>query len=236
MIVELCNSGTEPFTVELQDHTEILQPCQQISISMDSDTVDIKLLHQKSDKFNAWWYLLHAIFALKQMRTELVIDGKYQVKSKSDVVRIKVKDYEYIFHKNFSYQVFVFSVDEGTISPQRLNVAHRNKILNRAKFLYLFGGIKTLLPITGIAVLIAISLMVDFDKIPRTDKGSVIFVFVSFVLLLANYIKSLKFLRKCTTEEYVFQYLSSERKEHRRESDDIVQKYRDVNAGDEVYW
>ena len=78
--------------------------------------------------------------------------------------------------------------------------------------------------------------MVDFDKIPRTDKGSVIFVFVSFVLLLANYIKSLKFLRKCTTEEYVFQYLSSERKEHRRESDDIVQKYRDVNAGDEVYW
>lgn len=235
MIIELYNSGTELFTVELQDHVETLQPCQEISISVDNDTVDIKLLHKKGDKFNAWWYLLNEIFTLEQMRTVVVVDGKYQVKSSSDVVRIKVKDYEYIFHKNISYQVFVFSVDEGFVSPKGLNVAHRNKILNRAKFLYLVGGIKTLLPITGMALLIAISLMVGADKILSSDMGLVIVLFVSFVLLLANYIKSLRFLRKCTTEEYIFQYLSSERKEHRSESDDIIQKYRDVNAGKEGY-
>lgn len=236
MIVELCNASTEPILIKWNNNTEILQPCQIISISVESDTVDVRLLHQNNNKFNLWWYLLNVVFTLEQMRTVLVVDGKYKIKATSDVVQVKIKDCEYVFHKNTSYQLFIFSVHEGSISPQKLNVAHGNTVLNKAKFLYLFGGIKTLLPITGIALLTAILRIVSLAEISCEFIGIVIFLSACFGLLLANYIKSLKLLRKYTMEECILRYLSSERKEHRNVSDEIVRKHMDTNAGDEVYW
>ncbi len=236
MIVELYNASTEPIFVGWENSIKILQPRQAISLCGEGDTVNIRLLHQNNNKFNLWWYLLNAVFTLEQMRTVLVVDGEYEINRSSDVVRVKVKDCEYVFHKNTSYQTFVFSANDGTIFPKKLNVAHRDAVLKKAKFLYLFGGIKTLFPITGIALIIAILKMVSLAKISCEFLGIVIFLSFCFTVFLANYIKSLTLLKTYTMEKSIFRYLSSERKEYRKLSDEIVQKYMDTNAGDEVYW
>lgn len=235
MIVELHNTSTEPIFVKWKNGSEILQPCQMVSIVEESNTVKLRLSHQKNNKFNLWWYLLNAVFTLEQMRTVLVVDGEYIINGTSDFVRLKIKDYEYVFEKHTSYQTFVFSVNNGNIVPKKFQIAHGDMILKKAKFLYLFGGIKTLLPITCIALFVAILRMISLTEISYGFLGEVILVLVCFILLLANYIRSLKLLRRYIAEENVFRYLSSDRKENRKTSDEIVQKYLDVNAGDDVY-
>ena len=180
--------------------------------------------------------MLNEVFTLEQMRTVLVVDGQYSLKLLCEHSSVKIKEREFVFDKNTSYQTFVFSTNQVQIQYDNLNVAKSSEVLKKAKFLYLFGGKKTFLPLSAIALVSWIIKMVSASYITMWVWMILGGITACFALTLVNYIQSLSFLKQAIDNKHIIQYLLSERKEYRKLSDDLVQKHWDVNAGNEIYW
>ena len=236
MMFEIYNSYVEPIIIKYSDKAVVLQPNQNVKLYSDCNEIIVKLCHIKNNKFSVFGYLLHELFTLEQMRTVLVVDGEYIVQSLGQEPVIKIKDYEFVFDKKTSYQTFVFSLDECLIQRRHLDVVNENKIITKARWLYLFGGSKTLLPLTGIALLSSLIKILIASYTPMWFWVMTLSLLACFILSFVKYVNSLKFLRKVMQEKYIMDYLLSERKEYRVFSDALAQEYLDVNSGDDMYW
>lgn len=235
MRCELYNNSTETIMIVHNGTITHLSPCTSIKISSVDDEVCLDLLHIHNKKLSVIWYVLNALFTLEQMRTVLVVDGTYVIQSSDEHTLVKVKDYEYVFEKNTAYQTFVFNVKGGCVVRKSLSVANRKSILRKAKFLYLFGGKKTFLPLSGAMFIAAILGAPTVGSAAFTCTLAVLAASV-FIWSLMQYIRSLGFLKRVTKGESILHYLSSQRNECRQATDNLVQKYMDKNAGDEVFW
>lgn len=236
MTLELYNAGIEIFIITHGGISTQVYPGESIEIYTRNDEIIITLLHKNKDKFSPLWYLLNEIFTLEQMRTVLVVDGRYSLKLLCEHAVVKIKEKEFVFHKNTSYQTFVFSTNQVQIKHDDLNVVRGSAILKKARFLYLLGGIKTFLPLSAIALVAWITKMSCASHIALWMWIVLGGIIACFILTLLNYIRSIKFLKQSIDKKHIIQYLSSERKECRKLSDDLVQKHWDVNAGNESYW
>lgn len=236
MTLELHNAGIETIIVKQGDISAQLYPGKSINIYTANDEVKIALSHENEDKFSPVWYLLNEVFTLEQMRTVLVVDGRYSLKLLCEHSSVKIKVKEFVFDKNTSYQTFVFSTNQAQIQYDELNVVKSSEIVKKAKFLYLFGGIKTFLPLSTIALVAWIIKMLSTSRIALWVWVVLGGITACFIFTLVNYIQSLIFLNQVIDKQHIIRYLSSERKEYRKLSDDLVQKHWDVNAGNETYW
>lgn len=236
MELKLYNAGVNPLYVEQNGIKKLLQPNEMQILKYENGECLFKLMHVKKDKFNSIWYLLNDMFTLEQMRTVLVVDGEYCVKSLEEDICMKIKDYEYVFDKNMSYETFVFNLPKEQVCRKYLEVKNANNIAKKAKFLYLFGGDKTLLPLVGIGLLFFLIELLFSSAPSSSTLLMTAILFVCFAFLLNKYISSLHLLRKAMREENILTYMSSTRKQYRRFSDEVIQKNLDVNAGEELYW
>ena len=234
MIYRLHNSNTEPITVEYSGNSIIIEPQKTIELHSESPQINIRLHHINNDKLNTAWYILTDIFALEQMRTILVVDGEYTITADNDEAFVKIKSYEYFFEKHTAYQTFIFSSYNCTVQRKNLLVCNKDKILKRAKFLYLFGGIKTFMPISAIT-LAGLLLNIIFAKtISASNLAYTLAVAIIFIILFSNYIKSLRFLKKAVESESIMNYMLTERKQYRKFSDEIVQQ--NLDTDNDFYW
>ena len=236
MTLELYNAGIKTIIVKQGDISTQLCPSKSINIRTENDEITIMLSHEKQGNFSAVWYLLNEIFSLEQMRTVLVVDGKYNLKLLCEHSSVKIKEREFVFDKNTSYHTFVFSTNQVQIQYDDLNVVKKSEVLKKAKFLYLFGGTKTFLPLSAIALVAWIIKMLSASRLALWVWVVLGGITVCFVVMLMNYVRSVRFLKQAIDNKYIIRYLLSDRKEYRRLSDDLVQKYWDVNAGNETYW
>lgn len=235
MNVELYNAGVEPFLIEQNGIKKLIQPCESQKVVFDNDTGVIKLTHVNKDKLNVLWYSLNALFALEQMRTVLVVEGEYILKPSCEDMIVKVKNHEYVFEKHTSYETFVFAVKGGEIHRKHLEVANADKIIKKAKFLYLFGGNKSFLLFFGIALLALLIEILLASSLSGWFWIELVFAVAMFLILCAKYKKSLKILRKAVKTENILKYMHSSRNEYRKFSDELVQKHLDANAGNDIY-
>ena len=230
MFVQLYNSGVDSIYINYSDGDAVLKPRESINLPLQNGETRIRLSHIQNDKFSSLWYVLTEMFTLEQMRTVLVVDGEYVIKTDRPV---KVKNHEYVFDKNISYETFVFSSEK--VIRKHLEVAKSERIKKRAKILYLFGGLKSFLPISFIlTVLTFVSTVINY-KSSFLSWLSVLMFGGMFVYMLKRYLQSLRILDQAITEKSIMEYMNSERKEFRKPYDDIVQKQLDINAGNDTY-
>lgn len=225
MILNFYNTGDEVLHIEYNGIKSELGAGEHTAIAYNGDLVSVKLSHKRNDRFKFIWYLLHAISLDEQMRTVLVVDGIYTFRPLCDNAVVKVKSYEYLFGKDISYQTFIFAPHECEFQRNHLEVANGQKIYKRAKFLYLFGGWKTLLPISIIGLII---MLATFSG-TTTDWMWLIGEIACTIILTINYIKSLMFLKKSLKEKLIFDYLSLSKKKDNSFSEkvDSVLRYQE---------
>ena len=235
MECKLYNTGTEAVTVLYADKTVLLNPCEDVVLNTGSDKFCIKLQHTKGYGYHGLWYVLNEIFTLEQMCTALIVDGEYVITPQKQEMLIHFKDYEYVFEKNTSYRTFVFHAQGAKLERERLSVVQGERILSQAKFLYLFGGKKTLLPLSVVLFFACCSNLLFASDAYAWMWLPAILSLLLFAVSFANYLRSLKSLKKAIYEDNILRYMASERKEHRTSQDDLVRKYMDENAGTETY-
>lgn len=234
MTIRLFNSGSEPLSITVDNTENILEKGQEITI-VSSEREVVNICHINKNHFNTLWYILNEIFTLEQMRTVLVVDGEYEIIPKYDGQIIKIKSYEYVFDKHTSYKTAVFASDGAIVSRKSLFVQNGKEILKKARFLYLFGGSKTIIPLTAIVLLLSIF---DFAFSQTRSFGDVAFILVLTALFLLfgwRYIKSLSALSEFMREENIKRYFLSERVQYRKFSDDLVQKNLDIENDIDFY-
>ncbi len=236
MTYNLYNACIKPITVKCNHLLITIQPGTITAIDSDNDEISIELCHTEDEKLNILWYILNELFTLEQMKTVLIVDGKYTIKSLCDSPLIKIKDYEYVFEKYTSYQTYIFASNESYVIRDRLQVKDPDKIIKKSKYLYLFGGDKTLFPIIGIATVVSTVKIAFMSFIPTWYWIMSALLWSCFLWFGSIYIKSLKSLQKAMSSDAIMEYMLSERKEYRNFSDDLVQKNLDINADDDVYW
>ena len=163
------------------------------------------------------------------------MDGEYLLDSQEGNILLKVKNYEYVFDKNISYNVFVFNCTSASIKCTRYFVPKRKAIIRKCRLLYFFGGMKTFFPICLLlcfaslhCVLLGIHLLENILLLIGSS--------ISTVLLGMSYLRSLRVLRESSKEEKIHAYMSSQRQEYRTLDDDIVQSYLDNDSMGEMYW
>ena len=180
-------------------------------------------------------YMADALISYKQSRIVFTVDGEYSFETKDENVILKFKNYEYVRNKNISYNVFVFNCRPEHIACTEYAVPQRKAILQKCRLLYLFGGIKTLFPISLLILILSLSCIIS--KIQLWE--SVFFAIasgVSTILLGASYLRSLRVLREYSDVANIRTYMDSHRKEYRTLEDDLVQKHLDSNSDGERYW
>jgi hypothetical protein len=163
------------------------------------------------------------------------VDGEYSFETKDENVILKFKNYEYVCSKNISYNAFVFNCDPKHITCTEYAVPQRKAILQKCRLLYLFGGIKTLLPISLLIFILSLSCIIS--KIQLWE--SIFFAIasgVSTILLGVSYFHSLRVLHEYSDVANIRTYMDSQRKEYRTLEDDLVQKHLDSNSDGERYW
>lgn len=235
MELNLCNTGVEPIVIEYCDIDILLNPNETRTISCNTSAeCYIKIYHINNNKFNTLWYILNEIFTLEQMRTVLVVDGEYKISCACDNPTIKIKSQEYVFERNTSYQTFIFSSNSCSVTKVDLKVANELAISKKAKILYLFGGYKTLFPLTGIATVTSL-IKIALYGAPPWFAILTIGLAICFALCFLKYIYALKRLTAAMNSENILKYLSSQRREFRKFTDELAQQYLNVNAGDDVY-
>lgn len=230
MKILLHNSGLEPLYIKVCSEEKIIHSgeCHAFTVVKDKATMTIK--HIKNDRFNSFWYVLNEIFTLEQMRTVLVVDGEYELSAFKDGDMISVKSYEYVFHKNMSYQTAVFSTDGAVVTRKSLCVAHSEQIFRRARILYLFGGSKTLLPLSFIP-LVATLLEAAVNGFDYENILLSVVLLAFFLFSFTRYFKSLKELKISIDQKNILAYFSSERKQYRNFIDNLPS-----NENDRGYW
>ncbi len=224
MNVILQNSDVFPINIKINCESFNLQPKEKLILETNQNgSLVFELKHHIKDKFNSFWYIMNDIFTLEQMRTVLVVDGVYNVNPKIDNSLIEIRNHEYVFNKNISYDVFVFKCAKNEINIIDLEVDNSQKILNRSKILYLFGGGKTLFPLCFLALIITIIRILIYDITVWQMFLAVVFGLLTIVGLF-RYLSSINLLKKSINKKSVIEYMSSERKEFRKFTDDIVEK------------
>lgn len=231
MNIKLYNADVSPIYIEYDNENILLYPNEsKILETNQNGEIIIGLRHYKNDKFNMIWYVMNEIFTLEQMRTILVVDGLYKIKIKNCGDIVKIRNHEYVFNKNMSYDTFVFNMEAYNIQTQHLNVRNGCNLIKKAKFLYLFGGLKTLFPLFTIAL---IATLLSFLTNEISLKDIVLTVVLCFIVIIGfiNYINSIKLLKNAIDEEQIIKYMSSNRKEYRKFTDNLVEKqlYKDSN-------
>ncbi len=234
MEVKLVNVDVNSIFVEYQNDIVLLKPGETVSFS-PHDKFDFRLRHFKSDSNNPIMYMANALISYQQTRIELTVDGEYSIEPQESNLLIKVKSYEYVFHKNISYNVFVFNCNSANIKCTKYFVPKREAIFKKCRMLYLFGGIKTFLPICLLLFAASFSLVLLgihlFENILFLIGSG-----ISAVLLGISYLRSLRVLRESSKEEKIRAYMNSQRKECRTLEDDMVQSYLDNGLMGEKYW
>ena len=76
---------------------------------------------------------MNDIFTLEQMRTILVVDGEYKINCYCDNAILKIQSYEYVFEQNTSYQTFIFSTQNCSITRENLQIPNKSKIAKKAQ-------------------------------------------------------------------------------------------------------
>lgn len=234
MEIKLVNADINPVYVAYQNSTVLLQPGESSSYTA-CGRFDFKLKHLKPDINNSLMYMADALISYKQSRIVFTVDGEYSFQTEEENVILKFKPYEYVRSKNFSYDVFVFNCHPEHIACTKYEVPGREAILNKCRFLYLFGGIKTLLPISLLIFILSLSCIISEINL-RENVFFAITSGVSSILLGASYLRSLHILRECSDEANIRTYMDSQREECRTLEDDLVQKNLDSVSGGERYW
>lgn len=207
MILCFNNVGTETLVIEQNGQREMLPPATKKAVYFVGKAVCVRIMHTVSDRFRVGWYLAESALALSQMRTVLVVDGEYVFKPMHDNTMVEVKSWEYVFEKHTAYQTFAFSANDCTIERKRLEVVQGDKVYRKAKFLYLFGGIKSLLIPTGVvSFILLINAFSDGSVWNWTRAG---FWVICFTILLRGYKRSLTFLKNSMQETQIIAYIDS---------------------------
>ena len=207
MILCFNNVGTETLVIEQNGRREMLPPATKRAVYFDGKAVCVRIMHTVSDRFRVGWYLAESALALSQMRTVLVVDGEYVFKPMHENTTIEVKSWEYVFEKYTAYQTFAFSANDCTIERNRLEVVQGDKVYRKAKFLYLFGGIKSLLIPTGVVSFILLINALSYGTVWNWTRVG--FWVICFTILLSGYKRSLKFLKRSMQETQIFAYMDS---------------------------
>lgn len=235
MVLNLINNSKELIGIECCGNRLMIPPNENAMLPLESSECSIKFFHFINDRFNFFWYILNEIFTLEQMRTVLVVDGECVINGKCHDPILKIKNHEFVFHKKMSYHAFVFSANGCSIIRKHLEIAQGKKILKRAKILYLFGGSKTIFPLAGIALIASLFKICFSNHAPTwfllMTFGLAICFFIGFI----KYIKSLKQLKIALSPSNILKYFNSSRIEMRKFSDDLVQKYLNTNADNDIY-
>ena len=235
MNVLFYNADVLPIYIECYGETIALQPKEQTNLKTDQNgEIIISLKHHITDKFNIAWYIMNEIFTLEQMRTVLVVDGIYKIKVKNSGDLVKIRNREYVFNKNISYDTFVFNMVEYDIQILHLSVVNSNSILKKSKFLYLFGGSKTLFPLFTVALFATIISMLNNQLSFSNVILIVVLCFVVFIGFI-NYLNSIKLLKHSIREEEIIKYMYSERKEYRKLTDNLKDKQLYFDSNNEKF-
>lgn len=235
MKFEIYNTGIEPFVIYSENGIHNVLPGENCILEANTQKLDIKICHVINEKFNTIWYILNDIFTLEQMRTVLVVDGEYTLTSFVSHSSIKIKNHEYVFDKNMSYETYVFSSDDCKIVRTHLWVNNSNKIYQKAKWLYLIGGNKTMLPLSGIAL---VSLCIKTVLSPQNERwvlGLLVFLFLYFGFRLNIYFKSLRDLKNAMKEHSILSYMNSNRIEYRKFTDNLNSNYFNTSEKNDIY-
>ncbi len=231
------NVDINPIHIKHNNHTVKLEPNETIDLETNEEGfIEIGLVHDTKDKFNPIWYSLNEIFTLEQMRTVLVTDGVYIIKPWEEGTIVKIKSYEYVFHKDTSYDTFVFNVNSYDLQRKKLYVPNETKIIKRSKFLYLFGGQKTFLPLMCILLVSMLIKIALSSIIPDWAIIVTVFSAISVVVLFFKYLNCLKFLKRVIKEREILDYMQSSRPQYRNFSDNLVQHHLDRNSKNEIYY
>lgn len=235
MTINLCNNSIEPIIIGYNKMSIFLNPNETRKIDCDLSNCSIRIQHVKNDKLSVLWYIMNEVFTLEQMRTVLVVNGEYEISDISDNSTVRILSHEYVFEKNTSYQTFIFSADGCYIIRKQLEVDNSKKISTKARILYLFGGNRTVLPLSGIAFISSLFKLIGANEVPIWFFTMTLGLGICFILFLIRYLKSLKKLDYAMKNANILKYLSSQRKEYRKFTDEIVQEYFDVNKSQDLY-
>ena len=233
MEIKIVNEDVYPFYIVYQNNSITLLPKTSCSLTF-SDEVIFKLKHMKPDKNNSVLYLLTAFVSYEQSRIELIVDGEYKFKPKEREQILKIKSREYVFNKKVSYDTFVFNCNSGSISCTHYFIPDKDNILKKCRFLYLFGGIKSIFPMCIIVFLVSL-LCSLFNNNMLDNISLTIGSGITAMIFAVSYIRSLRFLRESCKEDKIRAYMDSKRIEYRTYEDNVVQSYLDGGSDKEEY-
>lgn len=234
MNIILLNTDINPIYIEFRNEKVLLHPQESCSFTFD-DHFKFKLKHITSDSNAPVMYWANVLLSYKRPRTELTIDGEYCFEPTVDNTLLKIKSHEYVFNKNISYHVFVFNCDSHYIKCTKYNVPKRSTIIRKCRVRYLFGGIKTLFPIS--LLLFAISLVGVLYKNNLYENAlHLVGSGICAIAFGVSYLRDLHNLYYFSKETQIRKYMDSQRIEFRTLEDNIVEKFLNNASAEEIYW
>ena len=180
-------------------------------------------------------YLLNALISYEHSRVELCVDGEYSLSLLGSDTTLKIRNYEYVFASDLSYNAFTFNCSPDKLKRSGYVVSDEKKILKKYRFLYLFGGVKSLFPICVILFFASLLCLLFGINKPEHIYFAVASGVCAFVLG-RNYVQSMKALQNAMYPNNIHAYMASTRIEHRTAEDIMVQKHLDTHLGNERYW
>ncbi len=226
MEILLQNTDTVALYVRYGGRRYRLEKNEQLTLMTDErGEVEFELCHETSDQLNSFWYVMSAVFALEQMRTVLVVDGVYTVRAAYDRQLIRVRSHAFHFHRHTSYEGFVFHAEPYCVTPKGRSTANADKVKKRARWLYLFGGIKTIFRIADIGLLAILGNIVKYRAV--LDLPFTLVLFAISAIGWTDYIVSRRFLSRAVRSSEVERYFNGGRREkYRTKGDELAEKNR----------
>lgn len=236
MPLTIRNTGEEHILIEHETTKAVLAPGETMSLESDLQAFPVKISYTVKDKFNSLWYMLTEIFALEPMRTVLVVNGEYDIQCTSDDPFLKIGSREFVFDKHMSYQTFVFSAEGCLVTRKNFAVADRQKIMKKAKILYLFGGSRTFLPLSALALAVFLIGPLLVSAVPDWNWTMIFVLACCFAVCFFRYCQALRQLKNAMEPANILSYMASPRKEYRNYMDEVAQKQREKKLGEDRYF